>query len=154
MKILGWYQIVGGIGGLAILALLILRLIDISLGLLPMLTIAFVLFSYSIIAGVTLLKDKSAAITYTLINQWLQLISFSLVGWAFKYVSGIVLSIGIDATQDFKFAFSAGFSTFQITFDGNSDIFVFQLNLVALGVIIFLDQVSLDMKKERFHSQF
>src|SRR4051794_7907039 len=99
LKVLGYYQIVGGIAGLAITIYLIAQTATITGLILLLYLIALGLYSFSIYCGTQVLKSKKHSLNISLINQYLQLISFAILGYGFKYISGLLLSVGVDLTN-------------------------------------------------------
>ena len=153
LKALGFYQIAGGIIGLLLTAWTILNLTGIEGVLLLIVSIAAALYFYSIYCGVLLLKKKITGLRYSLINQYLQLVSFSFFGFAFKYVSGIVLAVGIDLTESFYFIFDAAVSSWQISLYDDSAPFIVSFNFVAVFLILFIEKLKKQISKEQLDNQ-
>ena len=153
LKLLAFYQIGGGIIGLFLTSWTILNLPGITGILLLIILIAVLLYFYSIYCGVLLLKKKIAGFKYSLINQYLQLASFSIFGFSFKYVSGIVLAAGIDMTESFYFIFDAGVSSWQISLYGDTAAFVISFNFAALFLILFIEKLKKTINREQLENQ-
>ena len=81
-----------------------------------------------------------------MINQILQVIGIAIMGFAFQYVAGFYLTIGLDLTKSFKFSFGAGISKFDFNFNNEKERLVVDFNLVAFAVIYWIDKL---MKKEK-----
>ena len=105
-------------------------------------------FLYSIFCGVLCLRMKSSALTHSLINQFLQLISFIFSGFAFMYVAGIYFMIVIDLSASFEIIFGLGISAFQILINGDSPEFVININLIALAAILWIEKLKLKIRSE------
>ena len=114
MKGLGIYQVIGGMIGLYFTIKLILEQPTFPILLLLLFLIPLALFFYSIYCGVLVFKLNERGLFHSLINQYLQLISFSILGYTFQYVSGAHLSAGVDLTNSLKFKFDFGISNWQI----------------------------------------
>src|SRR5215467_12254246 len=111
---LGLYQIVGGI-----LGLIRFVFVTVSMGKVNGLTILLamivaVLFAYSIFSGWQCIKLKKSALINSYINQGLQIVSFSIVGFAYKYIAGIYLGLGVNLTNSLEFRLDAGFSNYAL----------------------------------------
>lgn len=138
IKIISWLQIVGGITGLGLVAYLLLQTGTINGPLLLIFLIGLGLFSYSIYSGKRLLTDdnKRTGILLSIINQALQIIQWSMFGYALTYSSGAELTIGLQGTT-FKFNFAAFISSFQISIKSDPE-FLFEINVIAILVIYVL----------------
>jgi len=153
LKALGIYQIAGGVVGLLLTVWSILNLTVISALLLLILLIAVLLYSYSIYCGILLVRNKIAGLKHSLINQFLQIINFLISGFAFKYISGVFLSFGIDLTDSFYFLFNFGISSWQISLYGDSEPFIVSFNFVALFLILFIENLKKKIDKEQLENQ-
>ena len=139
LKVLGYYQLIGGIAGLALTFYLITQTATITGLILILYLIALGLYSFSIYCGVQVLKNKKHSLHISLINQYLQLISFAMLGYGFKYVSGLLLSVGVDLTNSLDMNFNMGImSSWEMNWNTNTDKIQLNLNLVALFFIIFI----------------
>ncbi len=113
-------------------------------------------FAYSIFCGVLCINTKKNALGLSLINQFLQLIGFTGNGIAFSYASGFYLHIGIDLTHSFVIDLGAGISKIDFNFNTDPGRLEINLNMVALGLIIWIDQlmkyVNAEIEKEKISS--
>lgn len=151
IRILGYYQLIGGIIGIGTIALSFIaieRIIFLVIMVLP--------FLLSIYAGTQCLRNKSNKLFISKINQTLQVISFSLGGFGFSYCAGVYLGIGIDTTNDFIFKFNFGLSTINFTINSLSETSFILTNLVAFYLVYrigryedFLDDIKEKMEKEK-----
>jgi hypothetical protein len=137
-KALAIYQIGGGIIGLILTAILIskLNIIPVLSGIL--LFVVIVLYLFSIYCGILLLKKDPAGLNYSLVNQCLQVVSFAIAGFAFQYISGAYMSIGVSLSDSFTLLANFGVSSWQIAINGDSGPVIVVVNLVALVLIIFI----------------
>src|SRR5206468_549200 len=110
---IGWYQIIGG--GVGFLIILFSLLATDQLQALTILVYGFMLlfFMYSIICGILCVKHTSNALTHSIINQFLQLVSFAFLGYSFFYVAGLYLYVGLDLSNSFEIKFGLGISSFS-----------------------------------------
>lgn len=153
LKALGIYQIAGGVIGL-LLTFWIIKGVTLFSGLLLLvLLVAIGLYSYSIYCGILLLKKKISGLRHSLINQVFQLVSFLIAGFAFQYISGIFISIGLDLTNSFNFIFNVGISSWQININGDAEPFLLNFNLVALILILFIEELRKKINKEELENQ-
>ena len=154
LKALSIYQIAGGIIGIALTLWLIIDNLDSISGLLLFLIlIALSLYSYSIYCGVILLRDYKSGLKHTLINQVLQVLNFAMIGYAFQYVSGVYISIGIDLTESFNIKFNTGISAWQINFNSDSQLLYVNLNLIALYLIVLTDKLKVKVRNAEIQNQ-
>ena len=142
LKGLGIYEIVGGVIGIGLTIYLIATQLSVPGLLFLIFLFSLLLYCYSIYCGIVLLKNKSNALNYSLVNQYLQLINFSILGYAFQYISGIYLSVGIDLTSSEYLKINFGVSAWQININRDKDIILVNLNFVALFLIIFIDNLK------------
>jgi hypothetical protein len=145
---LGLYQIIGGAVGLFFIVWSIFKT-PILTGV-TLLVYLFILlfFAYSIFCGTLCLKTKKNALGHSLTNQLLQVIGFALMGFAFKYVAGFYLTIGLDLTDSINFGFGAGISKFDFNFNNEKDRLEVDVNLVAFALIYWIDKLMKKAKEE------
>jgi len=154
IRALSIYQIAGGIIGLAFTVWLIINNVNSINGLLLFLIlVAFALYSYSIYCGALLLRDYTWGLKHTLINQVLQVLNFAMLGYAFQYVSGVYISIGIDLTESFNIKFNTGISAWQINFNSDNQLLYVNLNLIALYLIVFTDNLKVKVRNAEIENQ-
>jgi hypothetical protein len=154
IKGLAYYQIIGGIIGVCLTIWLIAKTVTITGLFLLFILFALGLYVFTIYCGQQLLKgDLKKALTLSIINQCLQTISFVMFGYAYKYASGLFLSIGVDLTESLKFTFAFAFTTFQFNINSDNENIVVGLNVLALYLIYFIDklQAQVENNKKRFN---
>jgi hypothetical protein len=155
LKILAWYQIVGGILGILLSFWLLAHTDPISGLILILYLIAFGLYVFSIYCGRLLLIDKySTGLNLSIINQALQILSFSMFGYSFMYVSGMMFLGEITMFQDdngFRLGLhflSSGkelfvgfnffpFSQWRLFFNSEGTPFQLAINFLAIYLIYF-----------------
>ena len=145
---LGLYQIFGGLVGILIIIWAIYK--SPLLTGLTVLVYLFILlfFVYSIFCGTLCLKTKKNALGHSLTNQILQVIGFAIMGFAFNYVSGLYLTIGLDLTDSIKLDFGAGISKFDFNLNNEKDRLEVDFNFVAFAVIFWIDKLMKKVKEE------
>ena len=154
LKALGIYQIAGGIMGFGLIIWLITLQSYWSGFLLFLYLIASALYAFSIFCGVLLLKNKETGLNYSLINQYVQLISFSMAGFAFQYVSGFFVSAGIDLTHSLLFKFHLGVSSWRININSDNEVILVNFNFIALLVIIYIDKLKKKIEEHKMGALF
>lgn len=153
LKGLSIYQIGGGIIGIGLTINLIVSLSSIAGILFLLFFVAFVLFGYSIFCGIILLKEPKKGLYHSKINQILQVIQVIAFGYAYQYVSGINLSVGLDLTESLNFKANFSFSAWQLNFNTNDPTCIVNLNLVAPFLIIWIDKAKAVIHKDEVEKQ-
>jgi hypothetical protein len=155
MKIIGWFQIVGGVLGLAAVASLMLNTGEVSGGLLLIFLIGTSLFIFSIYAGRHLLITDNPAfgLIMSLINQSFQLFQWKILGWGMLYAAGTQFSVGVGTKVDegskgflVNFNFKSLYSEFEFAIMSGDD-FRLRINLVALLILIVLADILKERKQ-------
>lgn len=148
LQIISWLQTVGGITGLGLLAYLMLQTGTINGSILLIFLIGIGLFSYSIYAGNRLLFDeqKENGIILSIINQVLQILQWSILGYGLSYSSGVELTIGLK-NMSLNFNFSVITSTFKMAINSDNEFFI-KINLIAVLVIFALADIRNELKDQ------
>ncbi|MGC4036163.1 MAG: hypothetical protein QM764_09390 [Chitinophagaceae bacterium] len=144
---LGVYQLAGGIVGLILVFLILSRQIVLNAANLILYFFVVLLFGYSIYTGICCLKRKQNALILSKVNQFLQLIGIAVAGFAFQFASGFYLTFGVDLTESFRFDFGAGIANFILRLNSANKIFSVNVNLVAIGIIIWIDGLLKTVKQ-------
>jgi len=146
---LGLYQIIGGaIGVIMILFSLVDTTQFTELNVLVF-TFMSIFFAYSIFCGTLCLKSKETALRHSLINQFLQLLGFAFLGFAFSYVSGLYLTIGLDLSTSIEVKFGFGVSKFDFNINREAERSEINLNIVAFGLIYWIEKLAKKIKTAR-----
>jgi len=139
IKIIGVYQIIGGLFGLT----LIFRQ-SFSYIFWNFLYFVFIfgLFVFSIISGIYLLKAKLLlkGIKYSIVNQALQLIQFEIIGLGLYYVAGFYLAFGFSNTPQphLIIDYSIFKSSCYLSFFRESNEITLSINVVAITLLVYL----------------
>ena len=147
IKALGIYQIIGGLFGIGLTFYLLNT--NNSFTLLVFLIILFILglYCYSIYSGIILIKNVEKGLTHSKVNQLFQLITFMAFGYGYQYTSGVFLFVGMDVTNSMEWNFSFGItSTWKITVNTDDPNFFFNLNLVAIFLVVFIERTKQKLK--------
>ncbi|WP_448701831.1 hypothetical protein ACFGVR_06210 [Mucilaginibacter sp. AW1-3] len=140
LKILGWYQIIGGIAGLILTIWLLVRTETIT-GLIALLFLtAFGLYVFSIYCGKLLLGNGyNKGLSLSNVNQALQIVNFLFLGYGFMYISGVMLIGSIKYGGGFSMGFNFGFnSIWQFSIHSDDRSFALGVNFVAIYLLFFV----------------
>lgn len=148
---LGIYQLAGGGIGLLIGIWAVWTAAPFRIEYLFPLFVIMVSFGYSIFCGLLCLKFSKSCFRHSLINQMLQLVHFVIYGFGLQYASGFFISLGVDLADDIKFDFGVGLSKVQINLNAGAELFNFKINIISLGIIIWISQVLHQLKVESQH---
>jgi membrane protease YdiL (CAAX protease family) len=148
INFLAYYQIIGGIIGVLLIFWL---LVNSQLGGLPLLIIllTLVLFAFSMHCGKLLLDGKiKQGLQFSTINQIFQSINFAIAGFAFKFIAGINLTIGIDLSKNLDFTYNYSLSQFTVNINSQKEIVFVGINLISLSLIFLIGNLFEEHKKE------
>ena len=145
---LGAYQFIGGLIGLVLLIYSIYINGFNAIAAIFFLIIFLFFYGYSIVCGILCLKRHELALTFSYINQLLQIIAISITGYTYKYVAGLYLSLFFDFTHNINFTFGLGISNMELQFNTDSNITMLQINLVAIACMIWIDKLKGKIKNE------
>lgn len=70
------------------------------------------------------------------------------MGFAFQYVAGFYLTIGLDLAHSIKLGMNAGLSTFQFSLNNGKGRLELEFNLVALALIYWIDKLMKRVRAE------
>ncbi|NVO84076.1 hypothetical protein [Hymenobacter terrestris] len=147
IKRLAYYQIFGGVIGIILIIWLIAQTVTITGILILIFIFAAGLYSFSIYCGNHLLKEETEiGLKLSIINQALQVINFSVSGFAFKFVAGLALIASIDYTDDFKFTFNFSLSESQFTINSEEEFIIMGFNMVAIYLVYFIDKLQQEIE--------
>jgi hypothetical protein len=139
-KALGWYQIIGGIIGFGMLAWASTMANGWNNSLLLLLLFIALLYGFSIYCGAVLLKNPVKGLSRSFVNQLLQTVQFGLMGYVFKFISGIAISVKWMPVMSVHFGLEA--SSFVIQFNSDEMHAFIGVNLVA----VFLAYYTIHIK--------
>jgi hypothetical protein len=156
IKAIAFYQIIGGIVGYLTTILSILNNANIHFSYIVAIYIivSYAFFSYSIYCGFILLKKPIIGLKHSKVNQLLQIVSFSISGFAFKYISGIM--VGIIVTWGIKVDLSLKYqvSIWKLLFNYETDYNAISLNFIALLLYLLLRKQSIEIRKQELTKFF
>lgn len=105
-------------------------------------------FAYSIFCGVLCLNNMKNALKHSLTNQILQVFGFAIFGFAFKYAAGLYLTVGLNLTEGVNISFGTGFSKIDFNFNNEEERVELDFNLVAFGIIYWIEKLKRRIKTE------
>jgi len=147
IKGLAIYQIAGGIIGIGLTIWLIAQTVTITGLVILVFILAAGLYSFSIYCGKQLIKGKiKSGLRLSTINQALQVINFAVLGFAFKFVAGVILFVGIDYTNDFNIIFNFSLSEFQFNINSHNELVTVGFNVVAIFLIYLIDKLQQEIE--------
>ncbi|GAB2965058.1 hypothetical protein GCM10027048_38220 [Hymenobacter coalescens] len=142
MKILGYYQLLGGALGLGLVGWLVAHLQALTGPTLLVIILATGLYLHSIYCGrLLLVLDHETGLVQSTINQALQVVQFSLMGYSYKYGAGLGIMLGIDWTTDFNVLFNFSLSSFEFVINGREEAIQLEVNVIAVLLISYLHRL-------------
>lgn len=140
--ILGGYQIFGGILGLALLGRALPQLNSVGEADMPLVIIAGLLYIYSALCGFVLFKSPRLGYTLSLVNQLLQVLSFSIGHFAYNFVAGFKFGIGIYFVPAWELKLNLSLSSFQFIINEATGQVSVGVNLLALLLLYFIERLK------------
>lgn len=143
VKGIAYYQIIGGIVGVVLAIFLFSKVVIITGFVVVFFACIITLYSFSVYCGWALLKGEIVkGLSFSKINQVLQVINFSVLGFAFKFVAGFSVSIGINVTNDFTFISSFSLSEFKLNINRDKEIGEVYINIVAIYLMYIIGKIQ------------
>lgn len=144
LKLIGIYQIIGGVIGLGIMIWLFTMVLPVSFMVATILIISLLSFLFSIACGLGLVFKKSWAKDLSLVLQLVQIINFSLFGYSFKFISGLGILLNFDFTHSTQVKLEASEPWFSFTNLSDPNEMIISVNLAAILMAFFI----LDLKRK------
>ena len=147
IKGLAIYQIVGGIIGIGLTIWLVAQTVTITGLVILIFILAAGLYSFSIYCGKLLLNGKiESGLKLSIINQAMQILNFAVLGYAFKFVAGLILSFGVDYTNTFDLTFNFSLSEFQFNINKDKELVTVGFNIVAIYLVYLIDKLQQEIE--------
>src|SRR3954468_18366632 len=138
LKALAIYQIIGGLLGLIITIWAAIQYPSFTPFIILLFAIAFGLYIFSLVSGWLLWNQYTAGIQCSLINEYLQIVHFSIAGWAYMYNTGGYFSLGVDLTYAYKVLIDFGIiPTLQLKAFTQTPEVQLSFNFVAILLVVF-----------------
>ncbi len=135
--IIGIYQLIGGSFGLTVGLYTLLTKFQINIFFLIYSIIALGLFTLSIFAGISCIKEDSNKFYLTHYNQYLQIISFAIFGFAYKFCSGLGIYFGLDLTTSIDFIYEIQLTKIGLGKAEPDDVRV-SLNIIPILILLIV----------------
>lgn len=90
--------------------------------------------------GVLIFKNALTGLKYSLVNQYFQILYFSIYGYGFKFLSGLYFSFELDLYNFPGLELQAGIATWNINFKHAFEIKTVGINFIAIFLIVFIDR--------------
>ena len=150
LRILAWYQIVGGILGLVATVLTIVQAGQVNALVIFIILFAIGLYAFSMYSGRLLLTSRyPTGLRLSRINQIAQIPQIAMLGYAFWYVSGLMFAVGIKVIDGFTFDLNFQLmSTWQISIASADRYFILEINTVAIFWVYFINKLKRDIRDD------
>lgn len=151
LRILAWYQIIGGLCGVLIFLWFSIQTDQVHGMLWVIFSIIQVLYCFSIYAGWLLLRDKLIlGLKLSIINQSFQIVALTFVRFTYLYVAGMELFITIDTANGFNLGIKYYLgSEATISFYQEEKPLFLGVNLVALILVGLIRKLHNTIKQEK-----
>ena len=144
LKLIGIYQIIGGLVGLGLTTWLITMLLPMPFVVICIIVTSIGLFLFSIVCGIGLWLKKRTAINLSIGLQLLQILSFTLYGYSFKFISGLGVLLNIDFTNKLQPQINLSEPLFRFTYLVDQSDKIISVNLAAILICYFI----VDLKRK------
>ncbi|OKL41505.1 hypothetical protein [Pontibacter flavimaris] len=142
IKAIAIYQIAGGFLGIVLLLLVLFGgELTVSQQVLRFSILAGLLYVFSILCGRMLFLNPRRGLKLSLVNQVLQVVYFSFGAWAFQFVAGLRIGVGVDMVGGWIFKFRLALSSFHFSFGEDMGQKFVGINLVALFLIFWMERL-------------
>ena len=142
-------KIIGGLLGLIVTTVLIIQFPRFTPFIILHFAVASGLYIFSLLCGWLLWNRYVSGVQCSLINQYLQIVQFTIAGWTYTYISGAYFSLGVDLTYAYKLLINFGLvSTWQLQAFTQTPVVQLSFNFVAILLIVFLTHVKRDLEDD------
>jgi hypothetical protein len=144
IKIVGLYQIIGGLIGLI---MIIITSFSTPSDNLPYLIIpGLLLFGFSIYVGKQTYMQRKNYLNLTIINQILQIVGVYIDSFGFEYVSGLGLYFTVDMTNQLLIGVNTNLSKLNYSLNYSHEKYFFSFNIIAVLIIYYLEKMRSSLK--------
>ncbi len=148
-QILGYYQIIGGVSGILLNIYGFFTQLPVFGLVIIIPIIFFILYGFSIYCGVQCLKFEKNSLTISIYTQVFQILGISIFGIVFSYVAGLHFNINFDLSNSTLVDYKAGVSNFKLYYNQDPDVIKINFNLIAIGLVVFIDKLKSTNKSEK-----
>ena len=151
LRILAWYQIIGGLCGVLMFLWILIQTDQIHGLSWVIFSIILILYCFSIYSGWLLFGDRLIfGLKLSIINQWLQIVALTFVRFTYMYVAGMELFITIDTANGFNLGIKYYLgSEATISFYNEEKPFFIGVNLIALILVGLITKLRDTIKREK-----
>ncbi len=142
IKGLALYQIFGGILGIGLALRFIPQLQGLNTFSFFLIFLAALFYVFSVITGFILLRHQKRGLKLSLINQALQVVSLAVGGFAYNYVAGFKVGLGIDFIPVWQFKLNFSLSSFQFILNEGTDKAHIGINFLALVLLYLVERLK------------
>ncbi|RYU97376.1 hypothetical protein [Emticicia agri] len=147
---LAYYQIAGGTVGILLLIWLIASTFPVQGMSILLYLLMAVFFGLSICSGWLLIEKRiEAGLTLSKINQILQIFGLAFGGFAFEYVAGVAVFIGINLEDSASFMFNFSFSKLELYVNSSKDFAKVEVNLIAIYLVYLIIKLQNAIASDR-----
>jgi hypothetical protein len=147
------YQILGGLLGLFYVGTAISEIGLMNVSLNAYLIAGISLYIYSIYCGIILLQRRVNSLEYSLVNQYLQLLSVAGSSIIFQFVAGFSMRIIFYLDGGFTTGINFSLSSVNLGFNLDNSSHGVGVNLVAGGIVFILHHQLIAISRERTNDQ-
>ena len=143
IKIIGLYQIIGGILGVGLTARIMLHTSDIGGALMMIFLAALFLFYHTIKAGIVILQKsrRKEGVLYSMIMQGFQIIGIGIGKYSYEFFSGAKLTIGFSSGEGSLIEFGAALSGFNFSINSGEPEYFLYFNILAIVILYVLTRI-------------
>ncbi len=147
MKILGWYQIAGGVFGYYTLIIGLFYEGIMTGAVCVLYILAFVLFSFSVYCGNLLRKANIKGLTLSFWNQSLQVLQIGVWALGFTYAAGVRIACGFDWDETFLFDASISLSEVSLRYTpSETSHLLIWVNFVPFLIMYWIGKIENDIE--------
>lgn len=142
IKGLAVYQIFGGILGIGLAIRFISQFKEMNSLSFILIFLAALFYVFSIVAGAVLIQKQQLGLKLSLINQALQVVSLAMGSFAYNYVAGFKLGLGLDFVPAWQFKLNLSLSSFQLIMNEETGRVFIGINLLALVMVYLIERLK------------
>lgn len=150
---LSGYQIVGGLIGIFLTLYWFYNADEVKSAFYLLIILQLLMYLFSFTCGVLLFKGNNYAIRLSLINQMLQIVGFSCLGYGFEYVAGASFDVFIGYTDGITCTSGFGLSNWHLLINNDTGIKEISINFIAVSFVWYILKLKSKLKLENSDSE-